>query len=52
MQREQFASLIIAVLVLGAIGAVFYAWYNGRDRLIARQRGRQRKARDAARPVS
>lgn len=52
MEREHIAYLIIAFLVLGAAGAVFYAWYNGRDRSIARQRGRHKKARDAARPVS
>ncbi len=52
MEREQIAYLIVAVLVLSAFGAVFYAWYNKRDRLIARQRGREKKARDAARPVS
>ncbi len=52
MEREHIAYLIIAVLVLGAIGAAFHAWYNSRDRMIARQRGRQKKARDAARTSS
>ncbi len=51
MEREQIAYLIIALLVIGAAGAVFRAWYNERDRLLARQRARQKKARDAARSL-
>ncbi len=52
MEREQFAYLIIAVLVLGAAGAVFYAWYNARDRAVARQRARQKRVREASQPLS